>query len=237
MIENCLIDADIVCYRCAAATENEEVGIALWQTDEMMRRILHETNSVGYTAFLSGSGNFRYAIYPEYKANRKDVPKPKHYQAIREHLVVQWKAVVTEGIEADDAMAIAQTADPDNTIIASIDKDMLQVPGRHYNFVKLEHRHVSPLEGLRWFYTQLILGDKADNIFGYDGKARAKVPQFLQPKIDDLEEYQTEMEMFSLVRDMYNNDEQMLMNGQCLWLQRRENDLWAWPLDSKERMD
>jgi hypothetical protein len=33
---------------------------------------------------------------------------------------------------------------------------------------------VSPLEGLRNFYFQLIMGDKTDNIPGYDGKMRLK---------------------------------------------------------------
>lgn len=227
MIETVHIDGDIVVYRCAAATENETEDIAKWQTSEMMRRIVHETNAMGFNCFLTGSGNFRYGLYPDYKANRKDAPKPKWYSVVREHLVTEWNAKVTDGIEADDAMGIEQCAlTYDQSIIASIDKDMLMIPGHHYNFVKCEHTFVTPLEGLRNFYFQLIMGDRTDNIPGYDGKMRQKVPQFLEPQISVLEECQSEEEMFDHVRDMYNDDQRMLMSGQCLWIQRYEGNIW-----------
>ena len=235
MIETVLVDADIVAYRCAAASANDTEAIACWQVSEMMNRILHETNALSYKSFLSGSGNFRYGIYPDYKANRRDLPKPVHLQAVREHLVKAWNSSVTDGIEADDAMGIAQYSLLDETCIASIDKDMLMIPGHHYNFVKQEFTHVSPLEGLRNFYKQLIMGDRSDNIPGYDGKMRVKVPQFLQPDMEYIDSYMNEWEMFCHVRDMYNNDEKLLLSGQCLWIQRREGDLWKFP--SEEGMD
>jgi 5'-3' exonuclease len=225
------LDGDIVTYRCAAATANDDEAIAKWQTSEMMNRILNETAATSFTCFLSGSGNFRYAIYPEYKANRRDMPRPKHYQAVREHLVREWKATVTDGIEADDAMGIAQ-CHTDNSCIASIDKDMLMIPGQHYNFVKQEFRTISPVEGLRNFYFQLIMGDRTDNIFGYDGKARQKVPKFLEAKIDELMALDTEMEMYDLVAAMYEDHDQMHTNGKCLWIMRKDGDYWQPPVRS-----
>ena len=33
--------------------------------------------------------------------------------------------------------------------------------------------------------------------------------------------------MFDTVRDLYNNDEEMLMNGKVLWLWQKENDIWT----------
>lgn len=229
MIEYNQIDGDIIVYRCAAANEHEHENLAVWQTSEMMTRILHETNSAAYTCFLSGSRNFRYDVYPEYKANRKDMPKPRHYNAVREHLVTEWKAKVTDGIEADDAMGIEQCADPSNSIISSIDKDMLMIPGQHYNFVKKEFRTVSPLEGLRHFYFQLIMGDRSDNIPGYDGKMRIKVPKFLEEYVSLLDEMILEQEMFDMVKGMYVDKEQMLINAKCLWIMRKENDFWQPP--------
>jgi 5'-3' exonuclease len=238
MIETVLIDGDIVAYRCAAATANDTEAIAIWQTTEMMNRIVHETNALSFKCFLSGSDNFRYGIYPDYKANRRDMPKPVHLQVVREHLVLEWKSIVTDGIEADDAMGIEQCLDnANNTMIASIDKDMLMIPGHHYNFVKQESTMVSPLEGLRNFYKQLIMGDRSDNIPGYDGKMRVKVPQFLQPEMEYIDSYMNEWDMFSHVRDMYNNDDKLLLSGQCLWIYRKENDTWTFPLDPKEGVD
>jgi DNA polymerase-1 len=234
LIETALLDGDIIGYRNAAAYANEDENLARWQTGEMVRRILHETNAMGFVCFLSGSSNFRYDIYPEYKANRRDVPKPRHLATIREYLVTEWDAKVTDGIEADDAMGIEQVAIDGSSVICSIDKDMLQIPGQHYNFVKKEFKLVSPLDGVRHFYYQLIMGDKADNIFGYDGKARDKVPQFLRPDIEALQVYTEEWEMFSHVRDLYDDDERLLMNGQVLKIQQREGELWSFPA---ERMD
>lgn len=234
MIETAIVDGDIVAYRCAAATENEPEELAQWQTSEMMRRILHETNAMEHRCFLSGSDNFRYSIYPEYKANRKDMPRPKWLQTVREHLVTAWNASVTDGIEADDAMGIAQCTEHDNSIICSIDKDMLMIPGHHYNFVKQEFRHISPLEGLRNFYTQLILGDRTDNIPGYDGKMRSQVPKFLVGAVNYLEECMSEWEMYTHVKEMWADEAMFMTAAHCLWIQRKENDKWIPPNDTMD---
>lgn len=233
-----LIDGDIVAYRTATAYAKEDQGLACWQAGETIQRILNETSASSYACYLTGSDNFRYTVYPDYKANRRDVPKPVHLGPIREHLVAEWNAKVTDGIEADDAMGIAQMADiTQATIICSIDKDLLQIPGNHYNFVKQELSYVHPIDGLRFFYYQLIMGDRTDNIFGYDGKARSSVPKFLQDRIEALYSFVDERDMFELVRYMYNDDERMLMNGRVLRIQQQENEpLWEFPIE-EEGMD
>lgn len=239
MIETVLVDADIIAYRCAAATENDDEGLAKWQVSEMMQRILHETNAMQYRCYLTGDNNFRYSIYPDYKANRRDAPKPKWLQQVREHLVVAWNAKVTDGNEADDEMGIEQCLSNDNsTMIATIDKDLLMIPGQHYNFVKGEFRTISPLEGLRNFYAQLIMGDRTDNIPGYDGKMRQKVPKFLMQDMEYLFNSMDEYEMFEHVRNMYNDDEKMLLSGQCLWIQRKDGQIWQFPIEGgQESLD
>jgi hypothetical protein len=228
MFEKALIDGDIVTYRCAAATENDDVNIACWQAGEMMRRILHETNAVGCHCFLSGSNNFRYGLYPDYKANRRDVPKPRHYAAIREYLCSNWNASVTDGHEADDAMGVAQMNE-EGTIICSIDKDMLMIPGWHYNFVKQEQRLVSPLEGLRHLYWQAIMGDKVDNIPGFDGLMRSKVPKKMEWMIEHLSEMTDERDMYQFVFDHHTAEVPLDVCLKCLWIWRKENDIWKNP--------
>lgn len=232
-----LIDADIVAYRCAASCEKQSVvvepeAIALARVDELMQRTIHETNSEFYYPYLTGTGNFRYKYYPEYKANRVDSVKPVYLEACREYLVTQWKAQVSEGCEADDLMAIEQTKNPDETIICTIDKDLLQVPGRHYNFVKQEFMTVTPKEGLFNFYWQFIMGDRADNIFGFDGLARTTIPKKLQWLYDEIQfasQMGTERDMFDIVREQYNDDVRLLANGICLWMQREPEQLWEFP--------
>lgn len=224
-----LIDADIVSYRCAAANENEEEHIARWQANQMIERIVHETGATAVSCFLTGSDNFRLLYNPEYKANRKDMPRPKHLQAVREELCLKHQAMVCDGEEADDRMGIIQCRDEEPTIIATIDKDLLMIPGKHYNFVKQEFQEVSPLQGIQHFYYQLIMGDRTDNIFGFDGKARHKVPKFLEPAVAFLLHCTEEQEMYEHVRDMYNDDERLLMNGRCLWIRRNEGEVWNVP--------
>jgi DNA polymerase I len=223
-----LLDGDIVAYRCAATAENDPVEVALVRADELIKRILHETEAHSYECFLTGSGNFRLTFNPEYKANRKDLPKPKWLQQVREHLVINWQASVEENQEADDALGIYQCANKDTTI-CSIDKDLLQIPGFHYNFVTGEHREIFNIPAIRHFYYQLIMGDRTDNIFGFDGKARATIPKKLQTVIDELQSYDDEHDMFDFVRDLYSDDDRFLMNGRCLWIRRKPDEIWEFP--------
>lgn len=223
-----LIDGDIVAYRCAAASENEPKEVALLRANDLMQRILNETDSDQYNVYLTGSNNFRYHYNPEYKANRKDTPRPRWLQDIREHLVVDWQASVEDEQEADDAMGIYQMANQD-TIICSIDKDLLMIPGEHYDFVKGIRRDVYTIPAIRHFYWQLIMGDRTDNIFGFDGKARQSVPKKLEHVMAELESFDDEFDMFGFVRELYNDDERLLMNGRCLWIRRNEDEIWKFP--------
>ena len=104
-----LIDFDIVAYSNAASAENDPVEVAYMRIDQMIHSILDTTGAETFRGFLSGSGNFRHEIYPEYKANRKDMVEPRWRKACKEYLVREWDAEVTDGYEADDAMGIAQS--------------------------------------------------------------------------------------------------------------------------------
>lgn len=222
-----LIDADIVVYRCAAATADKDEGLACWQADEMINRIIDETASDSYTCFLTGGGNFRFGLYPEYKANRKDMAKPKHWACLREHIVSNWGATVTDGHEADDAMGIAQyQAVFGDTIICSIDKDMLMIPGDHYNFVKKELRFIQEPEATRWLYYQAIMGDKVDNIPGFDGLMRSKVPKKMEWMIKTLNTLIDEKDMYDFVSSLHSASVDLETCLKCLWIWRSEGDIW-----------
>lgn len=218
-----LIDGDIVAYRCSAACENESLEIALIRTYDMMQNILDETEASRYKCFLSGDNNFRYAINPDYKQNRKDKVDPIYRQACKDFLVSDWNAVVCDGYEADDALAMEQTQD---TTICSIDKDLLQVPGKHYNFVKKEFYEVSEIEGLRNFYKQMLIGDSSDNVFGVRGIGKVRAATL----IDCLE---TEQEMIDCTLQKYCDEDETnffvryYMNADCLWLIRKEGETYS----------
>lgn len=221
-----LIDADIVSYSCAAF--NEEYGWAQCQQDidDMLTRILETTESDSMQLYISGPENFRYGIYPEYKANRRGKSDPTYRQDANAYLVERFGATVTIGCEADDALGIAGSVPDLETTICSIDKDLKQIPGRHYNWRRDEFDIVSPVDGLRSFYRGLLIGDTADNIRGVDGIGKVKAGRI----IDDLE---NEADMFRAVQALYNDDARLLMNGQCMWLWRYENNIWRFPVTTE----
>lgn len=232
-----LIDADILMYRVAWTTENEDFGIARWRLDEMLDGILEETEATEFELYLSDAteNNFRFKLYPQYKQNRVQ-PKPKHYEALKYYLVSEVGAKITIEQEADDALGIQQTFYNENgsyedydygaSIICSIDKDLLQIPGYHYNFVKKEKSYITPEEGLKRFYAQLLMGDITDNIPGIYGIGPVKANKAL-------EGLKTEEEMFLVCLEMYKkhqiSEEQMLLNGRLLKIRTKEEEIWNFP--------
>lgn len=216
---NALIDADIVAWRAAASAEDDDIFIATSRADFILNTMLDEINAKEQVLFLTGKNNFRYQIYPEYKAFRANKPRPKWEQAVKQHLVDQWQALYIDGMEADDALGIAQYAAPKNsTIICTIDKDLNMIEGWHYNFVKKEKYYVKDEEGIRFFYYQLLVGDPTDAIKGVVGIGPKKAAKLLsESPIEDL---------YSIVLDQYSCEEEMDLNAQCLWIWRKQHDNW-----------
>jgi DNA polymerase-1 len=219
-----LIDQDLLCYRCAASAENDDFNIALYRIDELLDNILTKTGATSYRAFLTGSNNFRKQIYPEYKANRTQ-PKPKHLKGLQEYSLEKLNAeYAPDTLEADDALAINQTKD---TIICSLDKDLLQVPGKHFSWEINGKGWTRPdtfteqteLEGLRLFYKQCLKGDPSDNVKGIEGLGEKKATALLMDCTSDLE-------MFKKVRSLYGNDVEFTMNASVLWILRSLDDKW-----------
>ena len=142
---------------------------------------------VKYITFLTGNKNFRMHVDPEYKANRKDVKKPEHLPAIRKYLQTHHFAQVSEGCEADDFFGQAcLDAKKDNMepIVVSIDKDLNQIAGIHYNFVRDELYVVTDRQANKVFWRQMLEGDRADNITGINQvgpkKAEKMIPETLK---------------------------------------------------------
>jgi len=216
-----LVDGDLVAYINAASAENYTEEDAVDRAGIQMDNILFSVGADQYKVFLSGSTNFRYSINPAYKANRKDMVRPSHLQACREYLVTEWGATVTDGYEADDALAMAQT---EETVICSIDKDMLQIPGKHYSWPiyrkgvvirEAFFTEVSELEGIKFLYKQMLIGDSSDNVLGIKGIGKVGAAKLIDHLL-------TEKECFDVVVNLYADPERFLMNANCLWLMREE---------------
>lgn len=240
-----IVDADHISYRAAASCSptkakpyQEGINEALWRAEAMVAQIFHDLNSTDAEFYISGQGNWRYAIYPEYKANRLNQVRPEWLEDVREHLLLKYKAEIVNDREVDDQCGIRLTQEGMNAICASLDKDLLTVPGQHYSWetrgsgwVKPSKRQlVSPLDALRRFYKQVITGDQADNIPAFDGKFRGTVPKFVQKLLDPIDSMINEWDMYNYVVLVYDDDfERVNRNAKVLYIQRTENDKWQIP--------
>lgn len=165
-----LIDGDIILYRasfaCAEMSNWSDVKDYIW---DFIKGITEKLDSTEYIGFIQGKKNFRVDVskQADYKGNRKSKPKPFWYYNIRQHLIESYKFIVVDGMETDDALTILHNRITDReTVICSIDKDLLQSPGKHYNPVNDEIILSTEDLGRATLATQVITGDSTDNIPG-----------------------------------------------------------------------
>lgn len=147
----------------------EPLSHALSNAKGVIENVKAKLGTDEYVVYLSSGDNFRgkLATMKKYKGNRDKAPKPAYYREIREYLIKNHNGVELTAIEADDAMAIAQNDwVAGASVICSQDKDMLQVPGKHYNWVTGVELTMSPEEGINKLYQQVLTGDSTDNIPG-----------------------------------------------------------------------
>jgi hypothetical protein len=164
-------------------TQVEPASHAIQCARMMLDGVLNACAPVAsYKGYMTGPGNFRYelATIQPYKGNRV-TPKPVHFEAIRDFLLRECNAETVEGIEADDKLVIEWGRNPDNTVVATIDKDLSTVPGiTLYNW---KHKTLTTLtkeEANLNFYKQILTGDLIDNIPGVNGLGPAKADKLLK---------------------------------------------------------
>lgn len=165
---------------------SELVGVAAFAFQSIRQKIDKIVEASGceeYYVCIQGSGNFRndyVSPHVEYKGHR--VAKPLLFKECFDYTVKKYgdRCIVSSGIETDDFISIKawesynqalKTRNKDDApyIIAYIDKDLpANAPGWFLNYSKLD-------EGIWWndklsqarkFFTQVLIGDTADNIPG-----------------------------------------------------------------------
>lgn len=227
-----LIDGDISRYELAAVCQSVELHfgqpVARPHSEQKVREvvdrfvngIIDRTDSDGFELFLSGGTNYRneIAVTHPYKGQRH-APKPYHWRTVGDILCADYGAYTVHGAEADDALSIFGRMDPDNTIIASRDKDLRIVPCYHYSWRCGETQPEIPVhrveelgwiaakpyksggyklvgEGLKFFYGQVLAGDAIDNYKGCPGIGPQKAA-------DALAACNTEYELFQAAHWLY----------------------------------
>lgn len=223
-----VVDADIVAFRAAFSAEDEpEAWVACSRAENMLNDMSYMLGEQPMELWLSGKNNFRYNVFPEYKANRLEAKRPKWEHEVKDYLVKEWNANWSEGCEADDMIGV-RALETDG-FVASIDKDLDQIPGWHYNFVKKERYFVTSEEATRHFYYQLLVGDTADGVKGVYGVGPKKAKKLL-------DSCDSEEGMYWAVRDLYGSYEAFEMTAKVLWIWKKRNDIWTDTFD-KETMD
>lgn len=184
-----LIDADIIYNRAAFSVENkwDFGGDPLHTTEDadviaLFNNLLHgltqALNSTRFILFWTLDKNFRYDIYPLYKANRDSVRRPTCSSTVKKSLQHRYPSVAVNGLEADDLMGLYSG---DNSIIVSDDKDMLTVPGLHYRPRKPDMGifSVTEEEADAYLLTQVLTGDRIDGYPGIKGVGPKKAEKIL----------------------------------------------------------
>lgn len=170
---------------CNEVWADEEPVLYITGDEKLFKRINRKKTGV-----LEFKPNFRVAAAKTkvYKGQRKQ-EKPFHYHNIRAYVIDKYETVVTNGIEADDAICIetykAYREGRNDVIACTRDKDLRMVPGQHFGWAcgkqpQFGPTTVSPIGSLeiygtpkkirgtgdKFFYSQLITGDTVDNIPG-----------------------------------------------------------------------
>lgn len=225
-----IIDGDILAF-AAACTEPTNERLAIARVKSLVKDTYEGcfANEEDAIIFVKGNSNFR-DQYAFYKANRKG-ERPRTLEAVR--AVLANMGTESHGGEADDYCVIKAQELKDageDYVIASIDKDLKQMEGKHYNYRSGEIVVVTEAQGLYWLYQQCITGDSTDGIPGIRGigpkKSKAYLDEFT-PKEHPSAVYDLYMERFPVEKEAQQALEAC---WNCVYMRRRLEDIKILPL-------
>lgn len=168
------------------------VTFAIWSQYDAMRDKCAEALGVKEYAeelYLSTSANFRYqlATIRPYKADRP--PKPHYYKVARDFMTQELGAIECHEFEADDMVSIRMheaAAQGTKAVLCTIDKDLDQIPGLHYDYKNHVLYDIQRDDALICLYSQLLSGDPTDNIPGLKGLGPVKSTRKIQEWVAEL---------------------------------------------------
>jgi hypothetical protein len=202
--------------------EVQSLEFALQACKTALESLFDKLDPSKVSIFLSPERTFRHdlARTKPYKGNRVQ-QKPKYLKDVEEYLIREYGATVGDNVEADDEIGRQLSKDGLDAVSVSIDKDLLQIPGWHYDWVNDRVRKVSEREGDLAFYTQLLAGDVTDNIPGLKGMGPVgarKVLSGVRSRVDAATRvwmcYRGEFNDADKAREFY------LEQAQLLWILR-----------------
>jgi len=215
-----LIDADSLMYFSSYGSEEDQI---LSET-KLSEKIYDILNIVGtsynvekYYVFVKGSNNFRYKIFPAYKKNRPE--KHPIIDVLNKYLVENFGAIEAHNAESDDyAYSYSQLPEyKGRTIICSVDKDLLQIPGIHYDYQKNKYHEIDEDTARYNLAIQMLMGDSADGILCLRGYGPKKAQKIIQKGMTNyqcmkaiLKEYQKNYATPQEAKDQYRLNYKLL---------------------------
>lgn len=204
------VDGDSILFR-ATYGDNIKDSVMRERYTERLSYIRTHTFADELFVAVKGFGNFRQQIDPEYKSQRKELDEETKRRLNMIHAyAVEKGAIQSDGWEADDQVR-AWSWEADNMgiqwVIAGIDKDLLQIPGTHFNYGGSEKKpleedkkwtFITPEEGDYRFACQLLTGDTIDNIKGITRVGPKKAEKALSGK--------SRKEMMETIMEMYKEE-------------------------------
>lgn len=238
-----LIDADSIVYLATYfpedslmffPTEEEQIEEAKFRVrnklQEIQNNVEEHYNIIHTIIFVGGKNNFRYKIYPEYKAHRKEVVKSDILPIIQKYMI-ELGVVQSHNGEADDYIIEAMKECGRNCVISAIDKDVFyhspEVPiydYRSHTDVLGEFKYITEQESRYARACQVIIGDSTDGIKGAVGLGKAYCDKNLT---QDMTDYQFIKAIFtgylkSTKGDCVEAKKQMKLNYNLLKLHTQE---------------
>jgi 5'-3' exonuclease len=224
-----IFDADSLIYAsCFKKKEDRESAEDIFETDinvafdkfssnfGKLLAFLEDLVPVDEIVFCNGSkNNFRKDISPTYKLNRTQ-KRPEILLTLHERVKFHYDSVYGDGVETDDVVATLWAEEVlnngvDSVIIMSIDKDYKQFPCwfYDYNYKKRELVKISREEALNNFYSQMIVGDTADNINYCKGYGKSYAKKLFQ---EANSEYSLVSRTYRLYKEIYGDEAKSMFN-------------------------
>jgi DNA polymerase-1 len=215
-----LIDADMLLYKFGfrnqeivewsngAVTEKVDFFGAVDEIKKFTSELLTKTGCTQPIYCLSSKSNFRHKILDTYKHNRDHSKRPILFGELKKYMRDNFRVKSFFGLEADDVMGILSTRNPGKYCIATLDKDLRQIPGWHFNWKKEEEPvKVTHFEGECLFYRQVLMGDSVDGYGGCPRIGKVKSARIIDSCIHLSEEYPNgyidPLEVWEVIKETY----------------------------------
>lgn len=148
-------------------TYESRLDLVLKDLEALLKRLQEHAPQHRMVICLGHKENFRYAVFPQYKSNRRGIQRAACYNALRAYLTRNYETIVLPGTEADDVLGIMHNRDQGD-LLYSPDKDLRTIAGVHMN-ADGELEEVNELDANRSFYRQVLTGDSTDGYGGLPG--------------------------------------------------------------------